>query len=152
MLSIKDLINVKYVTIHTSSGIKAIQTAKKYAGNKKLLGVTTLTSFNQKTLKEIGHTKNINDLIIHQAKLAKKAGCFAVICSGNESLKINNKAKIKTVTPGIRMPGDSANDQKRITTPKDALTKQKATGIVIGRSITQGNVKHNFKKLIEHLE
>ena len=50
------------------------------------------------------------------------------------------------------MPGDSANDQKRITTPKDALTKQKATGIVIGRSITQGNVKHNFTKLIEHLE
>jgi len=152
MLSIKDLTNVKYVTIHTSSGIKAIQTAKKYAGNKKLLGVTTLTSFDQKTLKEIGHTKKINDLIIHQAKLAKKAGCFAVICSGKESLKINNQAKIKTITPGIRMPGDSANDQKRITTPKDALTKQKATGIVIGRSITQGNIKHNFKKLIEHLE
>jgi len=50
------------------------------------------------------------------------------------------------------MPGDKTNDQKRITTPKDALTKQKATGIVIGRSITSGSIRNNFKKLINHLE
>ena len=152
ILSIKDLKNVKYLTIHTSSGIKAIKTAKKYCGNKKLLGVTTLTSFDQKMLKEIGHTKKINDLIIHQAKLAKKAGCFAVICSGKESFKINKVCKIKTITPGIRLPGDNANDQKRITTPKDAFYNQKAYGVVIGRSITSGNIKANLKKLIRHLE
>ena len=149
--SIKDIKNIDYITIHTSSGVNAIKTAKKNT-KAKLLGVTTLTSFDQKTLKEIGHTKKINQLILQQAKLAKKAGCFAVICSGKESLKINKLVKIKTVTPGIRLPGDKANDQKRITTPKDALTKQKATGIVIGRSITSGSIRNNFKKLINHLE
>jgi len=149
--SIKDIKNIDYITIHTSSGVNAIKTAKKNT-KAKLLGVTTLTSFDQKTLKEIGHTKKINQLILQQAKLAKKAGCFAVICSGKESLKINKLAKIKTVTPGIRLLGDKANDQKRITTPKDALIKQKATGIVIGRSITSGSIRNNFKKLINHLE
>lgn len=149
--SIKDIKNIDYITIHTSSGMNAIKTAKKNT-KAKLLGVTTLTSFDQKTLKEIGHTKKINQLILQQPKLAKKAGCFAVICSGKESLKINKFAKIKTVTPGIRMSGDKTNDQKRITTPKDALTKQQATGIVIGRSITSGSIRNNFKKLINHLE
>ena len=60
--------------------------------------------------------------------------------------------KIKTVTPGIRLPGDSANDLERITSPKDALVKQKAYGIVIGRSISLGNIVNNFKKLSQNLE
>ena len=60
--------------------------------------------------------------------------------------------KIKTITPGIRLPGDKSNDQKRITSPKDAFTKQKAYGIVIGRSISLGNIKNNFKKLLKNLD
>ena len=103
-------------------------------------------------LKEIGHTKKINNLILQQAKLAKQAGCYAVICSGKESFKINKLAKIKTITPGIRLLGDKTDDQKRVVTPKDALTKQNAFGIVIGRSITSGKITNNFKKLILHLE
>ena len=54
MLSIKDLSNVEYISVHASSGIKALKVAKKFAGNKKILAVTTLTSFNQKNLQEIG--------------------------------------------------------------------------------------------------
>ena len=103
-------------------------------------------------LKEIGHTTKINNLILRQAKMAKQAGCYAVICSGKESFKINKLAKIKTITPGIRLLGDKTDDQKRIVTPKDALTKQKAFGIVIGRSITSGKITNNLKKLILHLE
>ena len=49
--------------------------------------------------------------------------------------------KIKTITPGIRLAGDKANDQKRITSPRDAFIKQKAHGIVLGRSINLGNIK-----------
>ena len=60
--------------------------------------------------------------------------------------------KIKTITPGIRLPGDNTNDQKRITSPRDALVKQKAYGIVIGRSISYGNLLNNFKKLSRNLE
>ena len=149
--SLRDIKNIDYITIHTSSGTQAIKTAKKLT-KAKLLGVTTLTSFDQKKLKEIGHTKKIEQLIVHQAKLAKKAGCYAVICSGKESLKINKLVKIKTITPGIRLPGDKTNDQKRVSTPKNSFINQKATGIVIGRSITSGNIKNNFKKLFNHLK
>ena len=149
--SLKDIKNINYITIHTSSGIQAIKAAKKIT-KVKLLGVTTLTSFDKKKLKEIGHTKKIEELIIHQAKIAKKAGCYAVICSGKESLKINKLVKIKTISPGIRLPGDNTNDQKRIISPKDALVKQKAYGIVIGRSISLGNIVNNFKKLSQNLE
>jgi len=146
-----EIVRENYLTIHTSSGIQAIKAAKKIT-KVKLLGVTTLTSFDKKKLKEIGHTKKIEELIIHQAKIAKKAGCYAVICSGKESLKINKLVKIKTITPGIRLPGDNTNDQKRIISPKDALVKQKAYGIVIGRSISLGNIVNNFKKLSQNLE
>ncbi len=149
--SLKDIKNIDYITIHISSGLQTIKAAKKLT-TAKLLGVTTLTSFDQKKVREIGYTKKIEELIIHQAKLAKKAGCYAVICSGKESLRINELVKIKTVTPGIRLPGDKTNDQKRVVTPKNALTNQKATGIVIGRSISSGNIKNNFKKLFQNLD
>ena len=54
------------------------------------------------------------------------------------------------ITPGIRMPGDDTNDQARVVTPKDAF-KNKVSGIVIGRSLTKGNIKNNLKRLIDHL-
>ena len=57
---------------------------------------------------------------------------------------------ILIITPGIRLPGDSTNDQVRIMTPKDAF-KNKVSGVVMGRSLTKGNIKHNVKKLIDHL-
>ncbi len=149
--SLRDIKNISYISIHTSSGLQTIKAAKKLT-KAKLLGVTTLTSFDKKKLKEIGHTKKIEQLIIHQSKLAKKAGCYAVICSGKESLKINKLVNIKTITPGIRLPGDNTNDQKRVSNPKDALVKQKAYGIVLGRSINIGNIKNNFKKLFQNLD
>ena len=150
MLSIKDLSNVEYISVHASSGIKALKVAKKFAGNKKILAVTTLTSFNQKNLIEIGYKKKLSDLVFLQAKNAKKAGCFGVICSGHESLKIYKKLKINTITPGIRLPGSKLNEQKRVSTPLKAFINSKAYGIVIGRSIT-GNIKKNINKLLTHL-
>ena len=54
------------------------------------------------------------------------------------------------ITPGIRFVGDKAKDQKRITTPKKAFEKG-ATSIVIGRSITKGNINKNIEKLIKSL-
>ena len=58
--------------------------------------------------------------------------------------------KLLIITPGIRLPGDNSNDQKRIMTPQQAF-KNKVSGIVIGRSLTKGNIKSNTKKLIDHL-
>jgi orotidine-5'-phosphate decarboxylase len=148
LLSIKDL-NPNFVTIHASAGAEAIKIAKRNAGKTNLLGVTVLTSMNKKTLKEVGHTKNINNLILHQARLAKKSGCWGIVCSGKEAAMINQKVKINTVTPGVRMPTDKSDDQKRVVTPKSAL---KNSSIVIGRPIVNGNIKNNFKRLIKHLE
>ena len=54
------------------------------------------------------------------------------------------------ITPGIILKGDSADDQKRVMSPRDAF-KNGATAIVMGRSITKGNIKNNIKKLIKSL-
>ena len=57
---------------------------------------------------------------------------------------------MEIVTPGIRLPGDGKGDQKRVMTPKEAF-KNGATSIVLGRSITKGNIKNNIQKLIKSL-
>jgi orotidine-5'-phosphate decarboxylase len=58
--------------------------------------------------------------------------------------------KLFIVTPGIRLPGDSANDQSRVMSPNDAF-KNKVSGIVMGRSLIKGNIKNNIQRLIDHL-
>ena len=57
---------------------------------------------------------------------------------------------MEIITPGIRLKGDSAGDQKRVITPSEAF-KNGATAIVMGRSITKGNIKNNIQKLIKSL-
>ena len=146
--AIKDL-NINYLTIHISSGLEALKASKKVAGNTKLIGVTTLTSLNNKSLKEIGYDKNVIKLVVHQAKLASKAKLDAVVCSAHEVKYVRKVFKKEIITPGIRFDS-KANDQKRITTPKIAFEKG-SDWIVIGRSITKGNIKNNLKKLINNL-
>ena len=114
------------------------------------MGEKKFTNLVKKKIIEIGYKKKLSDLVFLQAKNAKKAGCFGVICSGHESLKIYKKFKINTITPGIRLPGSKLNEQKRVSTPLNAFINSKAYGIVIGRSIT-GNIKKNINKLLTHL-
>ena len=153
--SLKDLKNCKYITVHASGGLGMLRAVKKHAKNinknLKVLGVTILTSLNNKSLKEIGHTKNVKQLVLKQAGLIKNSGCDGIVCSPQESKIIRKKFKnLLIITPGIRLPGDNSNDQVRVMTPKDAF-KNKVSGIVMGRSLTKGNIKHNVKKLIDHL-
>ena len=58
--------------------------------------------------------------------------------------------KLDIITPGIRLPGESINDQSRVMTPKEAF-KNKVSGIVMGRSLIKGNIKNNIQRLIYHL-
>ena len=153
--SLKDLKKCKYITVHANGGLDMLKAVKKQAKkinkNLKILGVTILTSLNNKSLKEIGHTENIKRLVLKQAELIKKSGCDGIVCSPQESKMIRKKFKnFLIITPGIRLPGDSLNDQARVMTPKDAF-KNKVTGVVLGRSLTKGNIKLNVKKLIDHL-
>ena len=146
--AIKDL-RVNYLTIHISSGLKALKASKKAAGRIKLVGVTTLTSLDNKSLKQIGYNKKINKLVIHQAKLATKAKLDALVCSAYEVKSVKKVFKKEIITPGIRF-NSKFNDQKRVMTPKQAL-KNGSDWLVIGRPITKGNIKKNIKKLIKHL-
>ena len=153
--SLKDLKNCKYITVHVNGGLEMLKSIKKQSKkinkNLKVLGVTILTSLNNKSLKEIGHTKNVKQLVLKQAALIKKSGCHGIVCSAQEALIVRKRYKnLLIITPGIRLPGDSSNDQMRIMTPKQAFAN-KVSGIVIGRSLTKGNIKNNTKKLADHL-
>ena len=129
----------------------AKKSAKKINKNIKLIGVTVLTSFSKSSIKELGYKKSIRSIVIQQARLAKKSGLDGIVCSGHEAKIIKKICKqMEIITPGIRLSGDGYQDQKRVSTPEDAF-RNGATAIVIGRSITKGNIKKNINKLIESL-
>ncbi len=146
--AIKDL-KVDYLTIHISSGLEALKASKKASGKIKLVGVTILTSLNNKALKEIGFDKDVKKLVLHQARLASKAKLDAIVCSAQEVKLVKKVFKKEIITPGIRF-SSKRNDQKRTLTPKQAIANG-ANCLVIGRDITKGNIKKNIKKLIDHL-
>ena len=146
--AIKDL-KVNYLTIHISSGLKAVKAAKKIAGKTKLIGVTILTSLDNKALKEIGFSKNVKELVLDQARLANKAKLDAIVCSAQEVRIVKKVFKKEIITPGIRFDSKT-NDQIRTLTPKQAY-KNGSDWLVIGRPITKGNIKKNMQALIDHL-
>ena len=84
-----------------------------------------------------------------QAKLASKAKLDAIVCSPREVKFVRKFFKKEIITPGIRI-SSKLNDQKRVMTPKSAF-KQGSDWLVIGRDLTKGNIKSNFKKLSDHL-
>ena len=150
--AIKDL-KFNYCTIHISSGLEALKAAKKASGRTKLVGVTILTSLDNKALKEIGFNRDVKKLVYHQAKLANKAKLDAIVCSAQEVKIVRKVFKKEIITPGIRFNSklkSNINDQKRVLTPKQAY-KNGSDWLVIGRPITKGNIKNNIQTLINHL-
>ena len=147
--AVRDL-KFNYITIHISSGLKALKAAKRVSGSTKLIGVTILTSLDNKSLKEIGFNKDVKKLVRHQAKLATKAKLDAIVCSPHEIKIVKKVFKKEIITPGIRLPKDKKGDQKRVMTPKQAF-QNGATTLVMGRSIIRGSIKDNIKKIINHL-
>jgi len=147
--SLKNL-NISYLTVHLSSGLSALKVLKKESKNIKIVGVTTLTSLNNSDLKEIGYNKKVNELVKHQAKLAKRAKLDAIVCSGHEIKSVKGVFKKEIITPGIKIE-NTKNDQKRVMRPKDAFAAG-SDWLVMGRSITKGNIKKNIQNLLEVLE
>ncbi len=153
--SLKDLRNISYITVHINGGYEMLKAVKKTSRkiNKKLkiLGVTVLTSFSSLSIKKIGHTRSIKELVKKQASLAKSAKLDGIVCSGFETKFVKKICKrMDIITPGIRLKGDGLGDQKRVMSPKEAF-KNGATAIVMGRSILKGNIKNNIQKLIKSL-
>ena len=143
--SLKDL-KINYLTVHISSGLEALRAVKKVSGKVRIVGVSTLTSLDNKNLKEIGYSKSVKNLIIHQSKLAQKAKLDAIVCSPNEVKYVRKFFKKEIITPGVRF-NKNKQDQKRTMHP----SKIKSDWLVCGRIITKGNIKNNLKKLIQYL-
>ncbi|MFL2888997.1 MAG: orotidine-5'-phosphate decarboxylase [Candidatus Pelagibacter sp.] len=147
--AVQDL-KFNYLTIHISSGLEALRAAKKVSKKTKLVGVTILTSLDNKELKKIGFNRDVKKLVFHQAKLAKKAKLDAIVCSAHEVKIVKKIFKKEIITPGIRF-SKLNNDQKRVLTPNQAY-KNGSDWLVIGRPITRGNIKKNIQTLIDHLD
>jgi orotidine-5'-phosphate decarboxylase len=137
-------LGVYMMTVHASGGFEMMQAAAKAAKENSqkgkepiILGVTVLTSLDDKALKEIGYKYNSAQMVLRLAKLAKKAGLGGIVSSPKE-VKMLRKTlgrEMVLVTPGIRPFWAAAGDQKRIMTPKDAV-KAGSDYMVIGRPIT----------------
>ena len=143
--ALKDL-KINYLTVHISSGLSALKAVKKVSGSLKIIGVTTLTSLNNKDLKLIGYNKSVKNLVSHQAKLAKKANLDALVCSPYEVNEVRKIFKKEIITPGVQI-GKKNYDQKRSM----EASKVKSDWLVIGRAITQGNIKKNIHNLSKEL-
>ena len=143
--ALKDL-KINYLTVHISSGFAALKAVKKVSGSIKIVGVSTLTSLNNKDLKMIGYNRSVKNLVAHQAKLAKRAGLDALVCSPYEVNIVRKIYKKEIITPGVQI-GKKNYDQKRSMEAK----KVNSDWLVIGRSVTRGNIKNNIQKLIKSI-
>ncbi len=143
--ALKDL-KINYLTVHVSSGLSALKAVKKVSGSTKIVGVTTLTSLNNKDLKLIGYNKSVKNLVTHQAKLAKKASLDGLVCSPYEVNVVKKIFKKEIITPGVQI-GKRNYDQKRSMEAK----RVRSDWLVIGRAITSGNIKKNIQNLTKQL-
>jgi orotidine-5'-phosphate decarboxylase len=144
-----------FLTIH-GTDTKTMQAAVRGRGKSslKLLAVTVLTSLDQTDLNDQGISLSPRDLVLKRAKLAQDAGMDGVIASGQEAAAVRaaTGANFLIVTPGIRLPGGDAGDQKRITTPEDAL-RDGANHLVVGRPITAAsNPKRAAETVLGHIK
>ncbi len=149
-----DGLPINYLSIHLLNGKETLVEAKKiineFKNPIKLLGVTVLTSFTDNNLKEIGISNSVNQQIEILTNLGKEVGLHGIVCSPNE-IKLVKKTfqGAEVFVPGIRLK-KSDDDQKRITTPLQALNNG-ADFLVIGRPITSGNPLKNIREIISSL-
>jgi orotidine-5'-phosphate decarboxylase len=136
-------LGVSLMTIHAAGGRVMMETVVKELqdkfGNRKpmVVAVTVLTSLNNAGLAEIGVARPMADQVVAMATLARECGIAGVVCSPQEIQPVRRATgpDFKIVTPGIRMPGQAANDQQRMATPREALAAG-ADYIVVGRAVT----------------
>lgn len=152
-------LGVDIVNCHCSGGIAMMKAAKEglIAGTPegkevpKLIGVTILTSTSREIMNnELGIEGEVLDTVVHYAKNAKEAGLDGVVCSVLEARAIHEACgdDFLTVTPGIRLAGNSVDDQKRVATPEFA-NEQGCDMIVVGRSITKAENPAETYRMIE---
>ena len=152
--SVKSLksLNIDYATVHLLNGLDALKAANQAAQNinLKLLGVSVLTSFNDKDLESLGFKNKVEDQVKKLIKIAVESNLFGIICSPHEIKMIKEIApNLKCFTPGIRME-EAKDDQKRTMTANEAI-KKGSDCLIIGRPITKGNPKENIKNILSSI-
>jgi len=134
-------LGLDFLTIH-GTDLKTMRSAVAGRGKArlKLLAVTVLTNLTDDDLRQQGSKMSAADLVLHRARLAKEAGCDGVIASGQEAQRIREVVGpgFLIVTPGIRLPGGTTDDQERVMTPDRAIAAG-ADYLVVGRPITQAD-------------
>ncbi|MCD6406399.1 orotidine-5'-phosphate decarboxylase [Candidatus Aerophobetes bacterium] len=137
--------DVDMLTIHTLGGKEMMRRAKEAIKREnpstKVLGVTVLTSIDQRVLKDdLGIEGDIKEKVLFLAQKAEEAGLDGVVCSGKEveTLREYLDKKFLLVVPGIRPYSVRKDEQKRTFTPKEAILKG-ADYLVIGRPILQAS-------------
>lgn len=150
-------LGVWMVNVHASGGRKMMETCveRLKAGNYKtqLIAVTVLTSMGREDLKDIGLDIEPNEHVKRLAQLTKDSGLDGVVCSAQEAKMLRESIgqDFALVTPGIRLEGSNADDQKRIVTPKQAMLDG-STHLVIGRPITKSeNPRQTLKDILATL-
>lgn len=131
-------LGVSFLTIHGPSVLIRAAVEGRGNSNLKLFTVTVLTSLDAGDIAEMGYTNHTPEqLVLFRAKKALDAGCDGVIASGLEARQIKalSANKLLVITPGIRPDGYPEDDQKRKTTPHDAVSAG-ADYLVVGRPIT----------------
>ncbi len=133
-------LGVWMINVHALGGRKMLAAAREAMphDSTKLIAVTLLTSMDQNDIADIGLQGEPEQIVARLSKLTKDCGLDGVVCSALEAVNLRQQfgADFCLVTPGIRPADSQANDQKRITTPQQAI-RNGASYLVIGRPITR---------------
>jgi orotidine-5'-phosphate decarboxylase len=133
-------LDIDLLTLHATGGRRMMEAAAEAAGDDLiLLGVTVLTSMTASDVKDSWGraVDSLEEEVVRLARLSKESGVGGVVASVREAAPIKEAvgADVVVVTPGIRLAGDDAHDQARVSTPVEAVAAG-ADYLVIGRSIT----------------
>ena len=134
-------LGVWMVNVHAGGGRRMMEAAARalqgFSRKPLLIGVTVLTSLSDEDLLELGYTESPRERVLRLAALAADSGLDGVVCSAMEATALRQARGegFCLVTPGIRLAGDAAGDQRRVVTPADAVSMG-SDYLVIGRSVT----------------
>jgi orotidine-5'-phosphate decarboxylase len=130
-------LGVNFLTVHAYPQTMKAAVAAREGSDLKILAVTVLTSYDDIDLAESGYSQSVDALVARRAQQAHDLGVDGLVCSPEEAspLRLVVGNDMVFVTPGIRPQGSERGDQKRVTTPAQAIAAG-ADYLVVGRPIT----------------
>ena len=147
-------LGVDFLTIHGSLAVMQAAVAGKGEAELQLLAVTVLTSFDESDLRQLGYSCSVSELVELRVRNAMDAGVDGIVCSPVEVNRVRSITgpRAVLVTPGVRSAGAAAGDQKRVTTPAEAMARG-ADYLVIGRQVTRAtDPRSEMQRILAEIE